>query len=52
MVKNIVDIYAPNQEEQRLIIEHWKTNWNDKVLGLTQVRAQLKSSIFSATNVV
>ena len=48
-VKNILDIYSPTEEEQRLIMEYWKTTWNEKVLGPTQVKAQLKSTLFSAT---
>ena len=37
-VKQLMQTYHPNEEEEKMIIQNWKSSWDSKVLGPTSVK--------------
>ena len=34
----------PSEEEEKMIIQNWKSSWDTKILGPTSVKTQLKAA--------
>ena len=39
--------YHPSDEEEKMIIQNWKSSWDSKILGPISVKTQLKAVLFS-----
>ena len=37
----------PTEEEEKIIIQNWKSSWDAKILGPSSVKSQLKAVLFS-----
>ena len=46
-VKQLMQTYHPSEEEEKMIVQNWKSSWDAKVLGPFQVKSQLKATLFS-----
>ena len=50
-VVQLTQQHHPNLEEQKTIMQNWKSSWESKVLGPSSVKSQLKSVLFSQQHV-
>ena len=46
-VKQLMQTYHPSEEEEKMIIQNWKSSWDSKILGPISVKTQLKTVLFS-----
>ena len=46
-VKQWMQTYHPSDEEEKMIIQNWKSSWDSKILGPISVKTQLKAVLFS-----
>ena len=46
-VKRLTLTYHPSEEEEKMIIQSWKSSWDSKALGPISVKTQLKAALLS-----